>query len=246
MKYLFSFFLFLTCLCRASFGEPADSKAYLQMIYENKGGYIIPSEESEAILKEGGHPQYGEIPYDSLAHILDDLNLSSDDVFYVLGCGVGKGVLQAYLTTPIKRSIGIELSQTRWNIAESCRKQMVADGHLVSGRDVGFINQNILTANLSDATVYFINGITFPPLLIQTLMKRLSWLAHEVKVINVLPLPPHQQFQLLKIYQLPMSWAPEGVDVYLYKVIPIAQVDTFNKLDQHKKRRKKQKQPVTE
>lgn len=220
MKFLLPFFLGFCLSCPPSSAEPADPKAYLQMIYENKGGYIIPAEEIDAILKAGGHPQYGEIPYDSAAHILDDLNLSRQDVFYDLGSGVGKLTLQVYLTTAVKRSVGIELSKTRWIIAESCRKQATADDHIIHGRDLVFLNQDISSASLSEATVCFISGIAFPAPLIQSLMDRFGALDHAVKVISVLPLPAHPQFMLIKTYNLPMSWLPEGVDVFLYQVTP--------------------------
>jgi len=222
MRYFLSFFVafcvnFGLC-CPLSLAEPADPKAYLQMIYENKGGYILSREEEKAIFNEGGHPQYGEIPYDSAAHILDDLSPSRRDVFYDLGAGVGKLVVQVYLTTSAKRSVGIELSQTRWAIAESCRKKVVEDEHVTNGRDLVFLNQNIATASFSDATICFISGIAFPPSLIQTLMDRLGSLGHDVKVISILPLPEHPQFKLIKTYNLPMSWSPEEVDVCLYQV----------------------------
>lgn len=220
MIYFLLFFLALSFGCAPSVAEPANPKAYLQMIYENKGGYTIPVDETSAMLKEGGHPQYGEIPYDSAAHILDDLNLSRQDVFYDLGSGVGKLALQAYLTTSVKRSVGIELSITRWAIAESCRKQAITDDHIINGRDLVFLNQNILAANLTDATVCFISGIAFPAPFIHSVMDRLSALDHDVKVISVLPLPTHPQFRLVKTYNLPMSWLPEGVDVFLYQVTP--------------------------
>lgn len=222
MTCFLPFFLAL-CLsfslsCGPSLAQPADPKAYLQMIYENKGGYTIPKEEVEAILSEGGHPQYGEIPYDSAAHILDDLDPSRRDVFYDLGSGVGKLVIQVYLTTSVKRSVGIELSQTRWDIAESCRKKLVEDDHTANGRDLAFLNQNIATASFSDATICFISGLAFPLSLIQSVMDRLGSLGHDVKVMSILPLPEHPQFKFIKTYNLPMSWAPEGVDVCLYQV----------------------------
>ena len=111
-------------------------------------------------------------------------------------------------------------STTRWTIAESCRKQIVADDHIATGRDLIFLNQNISTANLSDATVCFISGITFPSALIQSLMDRLGTLEHDLKVISVLRLPSHPRFTLIKTYNVPMSWYPEGVDVCLYQVTP--------------------------
>jgi len=229
MKQFWIFFLGFSFLCAPSHAEPADSKAYLQMLYENRGGYTIPDEEQNFILQAGGHSQYGEIPYDSAAHILDDLNLSRHDIFYDLGSGVGKLVLQVYLTTPVKRSVGIELSKTRYNIAESCRKQTTLDDHTITGRDLIFLNQNINATNFSDATVCFISGLAFPSPLVQSIMSRLSALEHNVKVISVLPLPEHKQFKLVKTYQLPMSWSSESVDVCLYTVIPASAIEICDK-----------------
>lgn len=240
MKSFWLFFLAALCFINhTSLAEPADPKAYLQMLYEDMGGYTIPEEERDFIISAGGHPQYGEIPYDSAAHILSDLNLSKQDVFYDLGCGVGKLVHQVYLTTPVKRSVGIELSKTRFNIAESCRKQTTIDDHTTTGRDLIFLNQNINATNFSDATVCFISGLTFPPQLIQSIMDRLSTIEHNVRVISVLPLPEHKQFKLLKTYQVPMSWASEGVDVCLYNVIPASAVEISDKTKKKRKRGKR-------
>lgn len=239
MKRFFAFFLSYYSLCFSISAEPADPKAYLQMLYENKGGYTIPSEEAETILKSGGHPQYGEIPFDSAAHILDDINLSRQDVFYDLGSGVGKLVLQVYLTTSAKRSVGVELSKTRFDIAENCHKQTLRDDHITVGRELVFLNQNINTVPLSDATVCFISGLTFPHQLIKSIMDKLSALEHGVRVISVLPLPEHKQFTLLKTYNLPMSWAPEGVDVCLYDVTPASQSDTSSKPSKRKRSKKR-------
>lgn len=240
MPFIFSCLLLSVILASPSFAEPADPKAYIQMLYENKGGYTIPTEETTTIIKEGGHPQYGEITYDSAAHLLDDLHLSRHDVFYDLGSGVGKLVLQVYLTTPVKRSVGIEISPTRWNISEAAHKEVVTDDHLIQGRELVFINQNLTKAPLSDATVCFISGLTFPPQLLQSIMDRLSALDHEVKVLSVMPLPTHKQFALVKTYNLPMSWSADGVNVCLYQVTPApAQGEFTGKAHKRKKRWKK-------
>lgn len=240
MKYIFSsFFIFYVC-CSSTFAQPADPKAYLQMLYESKGGYTIPSDDAETIMESGGNPQYGEIPYDSAAHILDDMHLTRQDVFYDLGSGVGKLVLQVYLTTPVKRSVGVELSKTRFEIAENCHKQAIQDDHITVGRELVFLNQNLNALPLSDATVCFISGITFPLQLVKSIMDKLSTLEHKVKVISVLPLPEHKHFNLIKTYNLPMSWAPEGVDVCLYNVTPGgANSDTSSK--SHKRKRGKKR-----
>ncbi|MBM3632181.1 MAG: hypothetical protein FJX03_00515 [Alphaproteobacteria bacterium] len=240
MRYRLIIWVMFFLNCLQCFAEPANPKAYLEMLFEKKGGYIIPSEEVDQIRKEGGHEQYGEIPYDSAAHLLDDLQLSRQDVFYDLGSGTGKLVLQVYMTTPVKRSVGIELSPTRWAIAEIARKQAAADEHVILGRDLNFLNQSIQKTALTDATVCFISGLTFPPDLIKSVMDRLSTLDHDVKVISVMNLPPHDRFRLIKTYNLAMSWAPEGVDVCLYQVTPAQQSDPALKKQNKKKKRKRE------
>jgi len=237
MRYFLAVFLVFFLNCPQSLAEPANPKAYLEMLYEDKGGYIIPGEEITEIRSNGAHEQYGEIPYDSAAHLLDDLQLSRQDVFYDLGSGVGKLVLQVYMSTPVKRSIGIEISLTRWKIAESSRQQAAADDHIISGRDLTFLNQNLYKTPLGDATVCFISGLKFPPELIKSIMDRLSALDHDVKVISVLPLPPHDKFKLIKTYNLAMSWAPEGVDVCLYQVTPGSPSDSSLKTRKKRKNR---------
>lgn len=236
------FFLVGGVISLPAWAEPADPKTYLQMIYEGKGGYILPPEEADTIYKEGGHPQYGEIPYESAAHILGDLKLTNQDVFYDLGAGTGKLVLQVYLTTPVRRSVGVELSKSRWQVADACRKQVATDEHITVGRDLDFLNQNISEANLSDATVCFISGVAFPASLIQRVMDRLSALDHEVKVISVLPLPAHKRFTLTKTYNLPMSWYPEGVDVCLYQVTTGTQAEPSHKPYHKRKKGQKKRQ----
>jgi hypothetical protein len=243
MRYILSCLLLIILSANATYAEPADPKAYIQMIYENKGGYTIPIEETSAIIKEGGHPQYGEITYDSAAHILDDLNLTRQDVFYDLGSGVGKLVLQVYMTTPVKRSVGIEISPTRWNISEAAHKEILNDDHLTPGRDLVFINQNLLKTPLTEATVCFLSGLAFPPQLIHSIMDRLSAADHDIKVLSVMPLPTHKNFTLVKTYKLPMSWSADGVDVCLYQVKPV-QAEDPSKTKKGKRRHKRKEQQI--
>ena len=80
-------------------------------------GYAIPDGERDAIngLHAGASTPacYGEISVAGFAAVLGVMRLERDDVFYDLGSGTGKVVLQAALQTEVGRSVGLELSESR-------------------------------------------------------------------------------------------------------------------------------------
>jgi hypothetical protein len=101
------------------------------------------------------------------------LKVGKDDVFYDLGCGVGKTVLQVGVQTGCKRSIGIELSKTRFQLCEDAYSLMLRDiqrtddekksiGFNPKRTAIIFKHQNILDTNLADATTVFWNNVCFP------------------------------------------------------------------------------------
>ena len=61
---------------------------------------------------------YGEILPNAVSKLINNLTIKEDDVFVDLGCGNGKVVVQFYLQTPVKESLGIEFSTTRYNQAK--------------------------------------------------------------------------------------------------------------------------------
>ena len=52
--------------------------------------------------------RYGEVTYQGMEKLYDALDLKKDDVFYDLGCGVGKLVLYVALRGGPQRSVGLE------------------------------------------------------------------------------------------------------------------------------------------
>jgi Histone methylation protein DOT1 len=91
-------------------------------MYQNVSGFNIVGSECTMIENNGGAPTYGEITYDAAHKLLTELNLNKEDVFYDFRSGVGKMVVQAYLTTPIKKSVDIELSPTRVKHEKASKK----------------------------------------------------------------------------------------------------------------------------
>lgn len=81
-----------------------------------------------------------QLTVNSMQSIFDLVDLGSDDVFYHLGCGDGRGVRMA-AEYGVKRSVGIDIDMTR---IETDAEEKSA---------VEFVHGDILDADLSDATV---------------------------------------------------------------------------------------------
>jgi len=189
----------------------------MDRLYHQKSGFGISSEESEFIKEKGGAPTYGEIKYESAEQLFNDLKLTSRDVLYDLGSGVGKLIVQAYLTTPVKKSVGIELAQSRSNQAQEVQK-IITKEHRRKGAVLEFRHQSIVEADLHDATVIYMCSTCYSEELMQQIVTMLCKLKKGLRVITLKELPANTCFQLIKTYHLPMTWSKSSpVHVYLLK-----------------------------
>lgn len=193
-------------------------KTYLDKVYEGISGFNIAMQDRTLIEQHGGNPTYGEITYDAVKTLIDDLQLDSNDVFYDLGCGVGKMVMQIYLESPVKKSIGIELSQTRIDNAQKARQRLVGDGKLQHGRALNFRHGDILKSNISDATVLFMCATCFSEDFMRKATEKFAKLRPGLLVVTLKHLAPHPRFKLIKTHTLPMTWSSSSF-VYVYELL---------------------------
>lgn len=208
------------------------NKKKIERLYHGITGFGINSQEEKSITQQGGAPTYGEITYESLKTLIDDLKLSEKDVFYDLGSGVGKVTIQVFLCSPVRKSGGIELSPTRYNYAQQVKAKLqkpnLLDKTKNKLKDIGvmsksperkleFYNQNIIDADLSDATVIFMCSTCFSDHLMKKLDQKLSKLKKGLRILTLKKLPESSKLKLIKTYTLPMTWS-SGSSVYLYKL----------------------------
>lgn len=188
-------------------------------LYKNISGFNIDDSERKLVTDKGGSPVYGEIKYDSLQTVLNDLNIKSTDVFYDLGSGVGKATIQAYLNFPFKKAVGVELSPTRSNNAEKIKKQLEAKGLIKKNRKLEFHQGDIGEYNINDATVIYMCSTCYPTELMNKLAQNFSKLKPGLIVISLKSIPEYEKFglKLVKEYSLPMTWS-EGSPVHVYKL----------------------------
>ena len=186
-------------------------------VYTDVSGFSIAQVERQFIEDQGGNPTYGEITVESVARLLNDLNLTAKDYFFDLGSGVGKVCVQAALTTPAY-AIGIELSPTRYQDAQLIKNELIKRNILTDANKLKFIEQNIVDADLSKATAIFMCSTCFSDNLMQTLINKMAQeCKNGLQVITLKDLPAHDKFKLLKNYELPMTWS-QGSPVYLYQL----------------------------
>ncbi len=188
-------------------------------MYKNIKHQISDTERS-MVTKTGGSPVYGEIKFDSLKKVLDDLNIKKTDVLYDLGSGTGKVLVQGYLDYPFKKVVGIELSPTRNHHAETIRKNLEKKNLITKDRKFELYNGDIAKENISDATVIYMCSTCYPEELMAKLTERFSKLKPGLTVITLKALPDnYEDFGLkhIKEYKLPMTWS-EGSPVHIYKL----------------------------
>src|SRR3990167_10311227 len=140
---------------------------YLNLIYKN-----IHDHSHKKTLSETN----GEILYTSINKLLSLIPLTQDDVFFDLGSGVGKIVLQVFLKTPVKEAAGIELLPELHEKAVIAAQKIQRDlpEFYADNRKLTMIQGSFLDTAFSNATVVFIGATCFPPSLLNALGKKID------------------------------------------------------------------------
>ena len=122
-----------------------------------------------------------QIPPDSIREIFRFADLGENDVFYHLGCGEGTSLSIARQEFNVKSAIGIDNSK---KMIDNAKKSIEND----KISDVRLIEQDVLEADLSDASVilcWFMD-----PDIMESLMEKFEKLGDGVKIITIwAPLP---------------------------------------------------------
>lgn len=161
---------------------------------------------------------YGEITYQAMEILANKLKPTSRDVFYDLGCGVGKLVTYMYLTRPFNKCVGIEMIGSRYKLAELVWKLADAEKVLDRNRKLVFIHNNIRNEHFKDATIIYMSSLCFPSELMEELNHKFIKLKKGLRIISLISLPPHPSLKLQEVSTLPMTWN-ENSTIYYYELI---------------------------
>lgn len=143
---------------------------------------------------------YGETPLTTLDHIAKECRILSKDVFYELGCGSGRTCLWLHKFVQC-RVVGIEYLPEFVKKAERIKRWM----HLSK---VNFLLEDMLTADLQQATVIYLYGTCLEDEIIKQLVSRFHELGSGTKIITVsYPLPEYSiHFKLIKEFSGRFPW----------------------------------------
>lgn len=196
-----------------------DPERALAEIYRDaESGFEIPDEEEAAVLAARGDPLYGELLPASVSALVSWLELGERDVFYDLGSGTGKVVVQVAMSAPVARCVGVELSASRCRIARSALRR-ARQHELVLARRTVFRQRSFLDESLADATVVYTCSTGFSAPLMREIVDKLAGIGREIRFLSLQEPEAHPALE--PIMQLPVaaSWNPR-TPVHAYRVIP--------------------------
>lgn len=105
---------------------------------------------------------YGEVPFDVWCDIVQRANAKRDGVFFDLGSGTGRIIMQSYMVFDFKKVVGIELLEGLYDKSCQVREMFEKDiRHRISqkleNRELTLLNKNIFDVDLSEADLVFMN-----------------------------------------------------------------------------------------
>lgn len=174
-----------------------------------------PFKISKQFLKDKGAADihaYGETPLTTLDFISRRAHLTENDVVFELGCGRGRTCF--WLNSWIKcQVVGIEFIPDFVNIANKIKTHFHVEG-------VKFLQEDILDADFTGATAFYIYGTCFEDAFILKLIDKLSELPPGTKIITIsYSLTEYTNkpiFEVLNRFPARFTWGE--ADVY-YQVI---------------------------
>ena len=190
----------------------------LEGIYTDISGFGISEIERNYITAQGGSHTYGEIIYPSMEAVINRLEVKKEDVFYDLGSGVGKFPAWVHLTTDIKKSVGIELSETRYEKSMQALGRLEEAGLLNKSRTLSCVHGDITEVDFSDATIIFMCATCFSEPLLQKLVDIFLELTPGLRIVTLKKLPEHPRLVLIKEEALATSWS-KGSPFRYYKLL---------------------------
>ncbi|XP_050295448.1 histone-lysine N-methyltransferase, H3 lysine-79 specific [Anthonomus grandis grandis] len=133
---------------------------------------------------------YGETSFELISQMIDQINLTKDDVFVDLGSGVGQVVLQIAATCMCKSSIGIERADVPARYATAMEEKFKfwmqwygkRYGKFQLFKDDFFDDRH--REIFSEATVIFVNNFAFGPSVDHMLKQRFAELKHGTRIVS--------------------------------------------------------------
>lgn len=185
---------------------------YLTILYQNTRGQGVNQRQ-----EKNSAEKYGEILYESMNALLLDLNMNEEDVFYDLGSGLGKVLVQVFLNTKVRECYGIEvipeLHEQAVAIENRLKKELPE--FYADERNIIFKLGSFLHIPLHKATVVLIASPCFTFTLLKALGDIINQTSSIHRVLTLRPLTNLSHFYFEKTSRIECSW--DTALCYIYK-----------------------------
>ncbi|KTD01755.1 hypothetical protein Lgor_2132 [Fluoribacter gormanii] len=176
-----------------------------RQIYTDANGFLLSQNARQN--HDAMEYAYGEIEFLSFIALLSLTNPDENTIFYDLGSGVGKAVLACSMVFPVRKSAGVELFPELYFDACKRVEQLAAmKNYTAKAKKIQFILGDFLEANLSDATLVFINSTAFFGPIWESLCVKLDKLPHLNTVITTSKTLSCPHFIVTARTKVQMSW----------------------------------------
>lgn len=131
-------------------------------LYNNINGYSVSKEARQKSGQDTEKLLYGELPFSTWGEIVERANPKKDGVFFDLGSGTGRVVMQSHLLFDFKKCVGVELLEGLYNKACEVKEEFEKSvkpqiKNHVEARELTFLQQNIFETDLRDADFILMN-----------------------------------------------------------------------------------------
>lgn len=187
----------------------------IEHAYADVSGYLVDRQELDAYQCATGDTTYGELTNEGASSLLSFLRLKHDDLFVDVGCGVGKLLLMAALSTPAA-VFGVEIVPTRHRIALECITGTCALLGLDDwiGSKVWAINDDATQVDMSPATVVYMCSTCFPDAAVHAIIQSMS---PKARLISARPIS-HARLKRFASLCVPTTWSP-SVELTCYEIV---------------------------
>lgn len=172
---------------------------YLEMLFKNPSTYYKPDNIAQTS---------GEILYGSIHKLLPYMQLTMHDIFADLGSANGKIIAQIFLTTAVKRVVGIEivpeLHKAAYEVSQ--RIQSECPQFYENDRKMILMQGDFLRIPLEAITVVLTNATCFPPSLVAELGKVINKTPSIRAVFSLRPIFTLERLAFKKVIPIECSW----------------------------------------
>jgi SAM-dependent methyltransferase len=181
-----------------------EKQKYFDTLYQDSPAFSHSRQDRDNLSLNSNYV-YGEIVFSSFVFLLDQVKAQPWESFYDLGCGAGKSLCVAALTSPCQRIIGVEALESLCVLARQYTSSL---------KQCTIIQADLCHYDFSEANIVFINATCFQGELWETLCKWLARLKKGSRVILGTHFLPADTFYCMYSDRVEMSWGLSRVSVY--------------------------------